>query len=279
MIFIFKRKNHSHLKKYCIFRLHFYTMEKRYKTLILDDDRLVTLLLENLITKKFEELEIVGIGSSVAESISLIEQNHPDLVFMDIGFPDGDGFSIIDQTEYKDYEVIFITSHDQFAMKAFEYSALHYLKKPIVPDEVFTAVERFTSSKNEDEVSLTLRKIKDSYIHDEPKLIIPSVDGLSIIKIKNIIRCEASDVYTIFYLNDHKKLVASKSLNNYESLLSDLNFVRIHSKHLINMRYLVQYIKGKGGYVIMEQGDELEVSVRKKMDFMNKLKDYARSLK
>jgi len=253
-------------------------MEKRYKTLVLDDDRQISLLLENLITKKIPKLDIVGIGDSVAKSLELIESTKPDLVFMDIGFPDGDGFSIIDQAKYSDYEVIFITSHDQFAMKAFEYSALHYLKKPIIPKDVFEAVDRFLDAKEEDSIALKLKKIKESLLHDEPKLIIPSSEGLHIVKINDIIRCEASDVYTYFHLLTGKTLIASKSLNNYEKLLSDINFVRIHSKHLINLRYVTQYIKGKGGYVVLEQGHEVEVSIRKKMDFMNKLKDYARNL-
>jgi len=253
-------------------------MEKKFKTLILDDDRQIRLLLENLIVKKIPDLELMGTADSVESSIKMIEKHHPDLVFMDIGFPDGDGFDIIDKSKYTDYEVIFISSHDQFAMKAFEYSAIHYLKKPIIPDEVFEAVGRYISSKTEDDVGSKLSKIKDALIHEEPKLIIPSSEGLHIIKINDIIRCEASDVYTIFFMKSDKKLVASKSLNNYEKLLSDINFVRIHSKHLINLRYIVQYVKGKGGYVIMENGNEVEVSVRKKMDFMNKLKDYARSL-
>jgi two-component system LytT family response regulator len=253
-------------------------MEKKIKTLILDDDRQVTLLLENLIKKMLTDLEIVGIGSSVAQSVELIEQTKPDLVFMDIGFPDGDGFQIIDRTEKIKYEVIFITSHDQFAMKAFEYSALHYLIKPIIPEDVIGAVNRYLEASKEEDVNLKISKIKDALIHEEPKLIIPSTEGLDIVKINDIVRCEASDVYTFFFLKNGKKLVASKSLNNYEKLLADINFVRIHSKHLINMRYIVQYVKGKGGYVILDNGDEAEVSVRKKVDFMNKLKDYARSL-
>lgn len=254
-------------------------MEKKFKTLILDDDKQIRILLEHLISKNIPELEIVGMAESVGSSIEMIEKTKPDLVFMDIGFPDGDGFSIIDKTNHMDYEVIFITSHDQFAMKAFEYSAIHYLKKPIQPKEVFDAVDRYVSTHSDDEVSLKITKIKDALIQDEPKLIIPSSEGLHIVKINNIVRCEASDVYTLFFMENGKKLIASKSLNNYEKLLSDINFIRIHSKHLINLRYLIQYVKGKGGYVIMENGNEVEVSVRKKMDFMNKLKDYARSLK
>ncbi len=254
-------------------------MKNIHKTLVLDDDRQVTLLLENLITKKLPKLELVGIGNSVKSGIELIEETKPDLVFMDIGFPDGDGFSIIDNCSYTDYEVIFISSHQEFAMKAFEYSAIHYLKKPINPEEVFEAVDRYIIQKDEDDLSIRLRKIESAILLDEPKLIIPSTEGLSIVKINEIMRCEASDVYTYFYLTSGKKMMASKTLNNYQKLLSDINFVRIHSKHLINLRYIKSYIKGKGGSVVMENGDELEVSVRKKMDFMNKLKDYARSIK
>jgi len=156
---------------------------------------------------------------------------------------------------------------------------VHYLKKPISTAEVSEALNRFQSSNDDSNLSAQISKIKDGLIEREPKLIVPTTDGLDIIKIRNIKRCEANDVYTIFHMIDGKKYMASKSLNNYEKLLDDMHFCRIHSKHLINMQYIVNYIKGKGGYVILEQGDEVEVSVRKKIDFMNRLKNYARSLK
>jgi len=252
---------------------------KRFKTLILDDDRQIRFILESIIKGNAPELEIKGSASTVVDSIKLIDKEKPDLVFLDIGFPDGDGFSIIDQCEYSDFEIIFITSHEEFALKAFEYSALHYLKKPIIPLDVLDAIKRFISLEEEAKDSFPISKLKSLLIHDEPKLIIPSTEGLNIIKINNIVRCEANDVYTYFYLISGDRVIASKSLNNYEKLLSDINFVRIHNKHLVNLRYIIKYNKGKGGSVIMENGKEIEVSVRKKMDFMNKLKDYARSLK
>ena len=251
----------------------------KYKTLVLDDDKQIRFILESIIKKNAPDLEYAGSANSVSDSIKLIEKEKPDLVFLDIGFPDGDGFSILDQSSYSDFEVIFITSFDEFALKAFEYSALHYLKKPIIPRDVLDAIQRFITLKEEENNILPFSKLKNLLIHDEPKLIIPTTEGLNIIKINNIIRCEANDVYTYFYLNSGKRIIASKSLNNYEKLLSDINFVRIHNKHLVNLRYIVKYNKGKGGSVIMENDKEIEVSVRKKMDFMNKLKDYARSLK
>ena len=254
-------------------------MPAEIKTLLLDDDLSILLLLENLLKKQFPNIQVIGKAKTVKDGIELIDTLKPDLIFLDIEFPDGDGFKILDSVSYTEFETIFISSHDQFAMKAFEYSALHYLKKPIVPSEVEEALCRLETESDTSSVNTQIAKIKDGLIHKEPKLIIPTTEGLDLIKIKEIKRCEASDVYTIFYMVDGKKYMASKSLNNYERLLSDINFFRIHSKHLINMQYIKQYIKGKGGYVILEQGDEVEVSVRKKMDFMNRLKDYARSLK
>jgi len=254
-------------------------MPAEIKTLLLDDDLSILLLLENLLKKQFPNIQVIGKAKTVKDGIELIDTLKPDLIFLDIEFPDGDGFKILDSVSYTEFETIFISSHDQFAMKAFEYSALHYLKKPIVPSEVEEALCRLETESDTSSVNTQIAKIKDGLIHKEPKLIIPTTEGLDLIKIKEIKRCEASDVYTIFYMVDGKKYMASKSLNNYERLLSDINFFRIHSKHLINMQYIKQYIKGKGGYVILEQGDEVEVSVRKKMDFMNHLKDYARSLK
>lgn len=254
-------------------------MPDKIKTLLIDDDLAILVLLENLLKNEFPAIQVIGKAKSVAEGIELIDTLKPDLIFLDIEFPDGDGFKILDTVSYNDFETIFISSHDQFAMKAFEYSALHYLKKPIVVPEVREALYRFNSGDDESNVSTQISKIKDGLIDREPKLIIPTTEGLDIIKIKNIKRCEASDVYTIFHMVDGKNYMASKSLNNYEKLLNDMHFFRIHSKHLVNMQYIVNYIKGKGGYVVLEQGDEVEVSVRKKMDFMNRLKNYARSLK
>ena len=251
----------------------------KYKTLVLDDDKQIRFILESIIKNNAPDLEYVGSANTVSSSIKLIEKEEPDLVFLDIGFPDGDGFSILDQSSYSDFEIIFITSFDEFALKAFEYSALHYLKKPIIPLDVLDAIKRFITLKREEKKILPISKLKSLLIHDEPKLIIPTTECLNVIKINNIIRCEANDVYTYFYLITDERIIASKSLNNYEKLLSDINFVRIHNKHLINLRYIIKYHKGKGGSVIMENGKEIEVSVRKKMDFMNKLKDYARSLK
>ncbi len=255
-------------------------MPKQIKTILLDDDQSILLILENLLKIQFPDIVVIGKAQTVNEGIELINYLKPDLIFLDIEFPDGDGFKILDTVSYTDFETIFISSHDQFAMKAFEYSALHYLRKPIVPNEVSEALSRLNLNDDDtSSVSLQISKIKDGLIDKEPKLIIPTTDGLDIIKINDIKRCEASDVYTIFHMVNGKKYMASKSLNNYEKLLKDLNFFRIHSKHLVNMQFIVQYLKGKGGYVVLEQGDELEVSVRKKMDFMNRLKDYARSLK
>lgn len=253
-------------------------MSDKIKTLLLDDDQQILLLLENLLQIQFPNIEVIGKGKTVLEGIELINNLKPDLIFLDIEFPDGDGFTILDSVSYTKFETIFISSHDQFAMKAFEYSALHYLKKPIIPAEVHDALSRLNVS-DDDLAPNQFAKTKDGLIAREPKLIIPTTEGLDLIKIKDIKRCEASDVYTIFHMVDGKKYMASKSLNNYEKLLDDMHFFRIHSKHLINMQFITQYIKGKGGYVVLEQGDELEVSVRKKMDFMNRLKDYARSLK
>lgn len=254
-------------------------MPAKIKTLLLDDDLVVLLLLENLLKNQFPNIEVIGKAKTVEEGVEQINTLQPDLIFLDIEFPDGDGFKILDSVSYTKFETIFISSHDQFAMKAFEYSALHYLKKPIVLEDVSQALDRLNLSEDPESGESIIRTKKSDFFEKEPKLIIPTTEGLDLIKIKDIKRCEASDVYTIFHMVDGKKYMASKSLNNYEKLLEDIHFFRIHSKHLINMEFIKQYIKGKGGYVILEQGDELEVSVRKKIDFMNRLKDYARSLK
>ncbi len=251
-------------------------MEEKIRTVLVDDDRTSMLTLESLLKKFFPAIQIVGKGATVAKAVTEINTTDPDLVFLDISLPDGEGFDVIEQTSGKKYEVIFITAYDQYAVKAFEFSALHYLVKPVSLDGLNDAISRFTELKTDEHLDDKINVLKDSLKHKNEKIIIPSSEGLNVIKLSDIMRLEADDVYTYFYLTDGKRLMASRPLNNYERILEDLPFSRIHAKHLVNLMYIKRYVKGKGGSVIMEDDTEVEVSVRKKSDFLAKLKNFAR---
>ncbi|MBM3404618.1 MAG: response regulator transcription factor [Bacteroidetes bacterium] len=250
-------------------------MSEVIHTVLIDDDRTVLLALKSLLEENFPEVEVMATASSVKDGIKVINKSKPDLVLLDISLPDGEGFEVFGKTEFNGYRVIFITAHDNYAIKAFELSALHYLVKPVGLKDLQVSIDRFRQSQGgnyADRVDV----LKEGLQNKIDKIIIPSFHGLNVVKLVDIIRMEADDVYTSFYLVGGKKLMASKPLNNYERLLIDMPFSRIHSKHLINLLYVKKYVKGKGGSVILDDGTEVNVSVRKKADFLQKLKNYAR---
>ena len=250
-------------------------MEELIKTVLIDDDKSSILALKTMLESHFPKVKIMGTGTTVAEGVSLIDTVHPELVFLDINMPDGEGFDVIEKVSFHGFQVIFITAFDKYAVRAFEFSALHYLVKPITHAGIKAAIERYKDNKDEN-INNKLTILKDTLKNKNEKIIIPSTDGLNIVNLGDIVRLEADDVYTMFYMTDGKRFVASKPLNNYERILEDLPFSRVHSKHLINLMYIKRYIKGKGGSVIMEDNTEVEVSVRKKADFIEKLKNFAR---
>lgn len=253
-------------------------MEEKIRTIIIDDERTNILTLKNLLVKYFPSVDIIATAKNVAEGVSVIDQHKPDLIFLDISMPDGDGFDLLSKVAFRSFEVIFSTAYDQYALKAFDYSAIHYLLKPIEYSELRKAINRYNEVKVRGNISARLSVLKDNRAYTYKKIIVPSNEGLNIVLIDDIIRLEASDTYTEFYLTDGRKLLASKTMNNFEKLLVDHQFSRIHAKHLVNLKFVQRYVKGKGGSVILDGGEELDVSVRKKNDFITELKDYAKSL-
>jgi two-component system LytT family response regulator len=252
-------------------------MENSVRTVLVDDDRSSLLSLQSLLEKHFPQVKIIGTAMTVKDAIDLIDSSKPEMVFLDVNLPDGEGFDVMENVVYRDFSVIFVTAFDKYALKAFEFSALHYIVKPATYDGLKKAFDRYQDSKEkEGNIDDRISVLRESLKGGQEKIIIPSSDGLNIVKIGDVVRLEADDVYTTFYLANGQKFVASKSMNNYEKVLEDLPFSRVHSKHLINLMYVKRYMKGKGGSVIMEDNSEVEVSVRKKADFLDKLKSFAR---
>jgi two-component system LytT family response regulator len=249
------------------------------KTLIIDDELKSQSTLHKLLEEYCSEVEVIGFAHNVKSGIEAIDSLKPDLVFLDISMPDGDGFEVLEKVENRDFEVVFTTAFNDYAIKAFQFSALHYLLKPINYMELQDAVNRYQNNHQEVDLNERIKILCDSLNNHHQKIILPTSNGLRIIELNQIIRCEADGSYTKFFLSDESVLMVSKVLSNFEEILPQEIFCRVHSKHLVNLNYISQYVKGRGGRIILSNKKEVEVSESKKKDFLKRLKYLAHSLK
>ena len=241
------------------------------KALVIDDEPKARGALRNLLTEFCEGVEVVGEGKDVKTGINAINELEPDLVFLDIAMPDGDGFEVLKAVDYDDFEVIFVTAYDDYAAKAFEFAALHYLLKPVNIEDLEAAVKRYADKYETNHKDERMEILESGLKRNFEKIALPTLDGINFVNLEDILRLEADGNYTNFYMRDGSKIVISKSLNKYEQLLEDSFFFRVHNKHMINLRCIKKYIKGKGGEVVLENDFSVDVSRRKKEDFLNKM--------
>lgn len=246
------------------------------KTIIIDDEPAAREKLQLLIEKYFpDKISVVAVCKTGEEGLEAITSSQPDLVFLDVEMPGMTGFDMLKRIPKIGFEVIFTTAHDHYAIKAIKFSALDYLLKPIdlefLQEAVNKAVEKRTSSNSGDRYRHFIDNIRESGKKME-NLSIPTSYGMVFVKVSDIIRCESSSNYTVFFLQNKDQVVATRTLKEYEELLDDHGFVRIHHSHLINSAFLKEYLKGAGGQVVMKDGTTLDVSRRKKDEVMEKLK-------
>ncbi len=253
-------------------------MTASINTIIVDDEPHCLSALKQLTQRYCPDIKVVDTAGSVKEAIESIEEYKPDLVFLDIRLPDGDGFNVLEQVNYKSFEVVFTTAYEEYAIRAFEFSAIHYLLKPIDKVNLMEAVERLNNLNQDiNGINQSLDVLKDSYNQNHKRIMLPSMEGFSIYEIENIIRCEADGCYTRIYIKDEEKpILVSNPIGTYERLFTDLPFCRIHSKHFINLKHVTKYLKSYGGFVVMEDGNEVKVSERKKAHLFEKMKSFAR---
>lgn len=244
------------------------------KTIVIEDEAKSRQMLAAMLERNCPQVSIVGLAQDVKEGVKLIKELKPELVFLDISMPDGSGFDLLEQVSGYNFELIFATASDQFAIKAIKYSACDYLLKPIDIDELKLAVDKVVQKKqslpNMANLQFLIQHLKRA---DEnfQKITLPTGNAYEIVNIKDIIRCEADGSYTVFYLSDKRKLMISFGLKHYEELLPENEFIRVHHHHLINMNHVVRFLKEDGGYAIMSDGSKIEISRRKKEAFMEKL--------
>ncbi len=248
------------------------------KALIIDDELKSQSTLHKLLERYCTGVEVIGFAHNVESGILAINNLKPNLVFLDISMPDGDGFEVLERVTNRDFEVVFTTAFNDFAIKAFQFAALHYLLKPINYIELQAAVDRYKENHQNIDLNEKIKILCDSLNNHHQKIILPTANGLRIIELSQILRCEADGSYTNFYLSDDTVLMVSKVLSNFEEILPPDIFCRVHSKHLVNLNFISQYIKGRGGRIIFTNGKEIDVSEGKKKVFLSRLKRLAHSL-
>jgi two-component system LytT family response regulator len=243
-----------------------------YTVIIVDDEKHCQDHLANLLKYYNNYLQIVATCNSVQEGITAIQKLKPDLLLLDIEIGHNTGFELLKAIKSPNISVIFTTGYDKFAVRAFKFSAIDYLLKPINSDEFDQAIQRFLSQQNENKRLSQIETLLTNLAQPKSipnKLVLPTSTGLIFVSINDIIRCQADVNYTTLFIQGAKKIVVSKPLKEYDDILADHNFFRIHQSHLINLAHIKSYQKGKGGTVIMADDSEVEVSTRRKEAFIS----------
>jgi len=246
------------------------------RAVIIDDEKASRDTLIGMLHRYCKNVEIVGQAKGYQSGLDEITKCKPDVIFLDIQMPDGSGFKLLEDLKEINFEIIFTTAYDQYAIKAIKYSALDYLLKPIVPDDLINSVDKAIQKKNSGRINKNIRIFLENITQKtEPKkIVLHTNERMHVIELDDIIRCESDGYYTWFHCKDAKPLLISTTLKENEELLNDKNFIRPHKSHLINTKYIKSFLKEDGGYVLMNDGSKIPVARRKRdyiIDLLNHL--------
>jgi two-component system, LytTR family, response regulator len=242
--------------------------------IIIDDEASARETLSGLIRSYTSDVRIVGEAFSVKSGLEAIQRTSPDVVFLDISMLPHSGFDLLEKLPEINFEIIFTTAYDRYALKAIKFSALDYLLKPIDPAELVTAVEKVKSSRNLHQRHNGMNLFNDLQKKDGlfNKIVLPCSSGLMVTELKDIIRCEGIKSYTAFFLTNNQQVVVCRKLKEFEEMLDGHGFLRIFQSHLINLNHIKRYIKGRGGQVEMTDNAVLPVSRERKNELIKSLK-------
>jgi two-component system LytT family response regulator len=241
------------------------------KAILIDDEQSGLNALQQKILQHCPQVHIIAVCDDPHKGLEAIEALQPNLVFLDIEMPVINGFTLLQQLTYKNFELIFVTAYDHYAIKAIRYSAIDYLVKPVEIDDLKKAVNRVIEKRNDTAPNNQLELLLENIMTEKMKfkrIAIPTAEGLQFIKIDDIIYLEASVNYTRFYLEKNLKYTVSKTLKDFEDMLPEHTFLRIHNSYIINKNCVEKYIRGEGGQVVLINGATLDVSKRKKTEFL-----------
>lgn len=246
------------------------------KAIIVDDEQHCIEALQTMLQKKCPEVTVLAGVKSVQEAKELVDELQPDLVFLDVEMPHQNGFELLKMYDKVNFEVIFTTAYEQYALKAIKFNALDYLLKPFSIKELQDALEKV---KEKQQARLKDQSVSPLEIfmqnmktlqQTHKKIALPTINGLVFMPVQKIVRCESTGNYTKIFFTDKKHLMVSRPLKEFEELLTDVDFFRVHNSHLINLQQMQSYIQGEGGFALMSDGTQVEVSRRRKADFLKK---------
>ncbi len=245
----------------------------KIRSIIIDDEEPGRFYLSELIKAYCPDVAIVGEANSVKSGIGLIDSEVPELVFLDIRMGDGTGFDVLDRVSPNhSFAVVFTTAFNDFAIRAIKRSAFDYLVKPVSKEELTSCIQRYKSvSQNETAFSESISQLRSQVKQD--KVALPTLEGLTFVETKNIVRFKADGSYTEVWLTDGKMIMLSKNLKEIESITEGAGFCRIHKSHVVNLRHIDRYNKTLGGTLEMSDGAILDVSRRRKREFLDLWKE------
>ncbi|UTW64502.1 response regulator transcription factor [bacterium SCSIO 12741] len=239
---------------------------------IIDDVEEARLALQQDLEDYLPDIELVGSADGVLTGIKLIKATQPDIVFLDIHMNDGDGFDLLEIADAESFHTIFTTASDAYAIKAFRFSAIDYLLKPIDPDELMTAVEKALEKQKNDQTPLDI--LKENLVDKPKKIALHTQEKIHIAELEEIVRCESNGNYTQFHFHDGQKLLVTRTLKVFDQMLADQNFYRVHQSHLINCDYIREFVKTEGGYLVMKDRSHVPISSRKKAEVIRMLDQF-----
>jgi two-component system, LytTR family, response regulator len=248
------------------------------KAVIIDDEQDAVDFIASITQEYCEDVEICGSANSAKEGVATIKKCNPDLVFLDVEMPHGNGFELLDAFPDKSFDVIFITAYNHYAIQAIKFSAVDYILKPINIEEFLEAVKkvkegRFVPKDRNLNYQTLLQNLKTSA---PSKLAIPTGEGMEFLNTHDIIRIEADRSYSWFFLKDGKKILVSRNLKEFQEMLDDKVFFRAHNSHLINLEYVKKYVRQFGGYIVMTDGSNVPISRTKKEIFLSKVSKFSK---
>ena len=238
------------------------------KAIVVEDEKTSRDILKNYLKKYCPNVSVLGEAENIDEALILIRNTDLDLVFLDVEMPYGNAFDLLDKVGDINFETVFVTAYNQYAVDALNAHASYYLMKPISIDELIKAVDYVTDIKTK-ENALQNTILTPKSITVEGKITIPQLDGFEVLNTSNILYCKADDNYTEIYLNNNKKKIVSKTLKYFEDALKQSGFIRVHKSYLVNVNEISKYMKGKGGSVVLSNGKEVMVSASKKSTLLS----------
>lgn len=248
---------------------------KKLTAILVDDMPIALEMLENDIVNNHPKINIIGKAKSVVEAAKLLQKKQPDILFLDIMLGDGTGFDILEISPDLKSKIIFITASDAFAIKAFKFAAIDYILKPYSDEDLAFSIEKAQRQIQPDKQQLNILQEALAAPNKTPsKISLHTSEKIIVVNIADIIRCKSDNNYTTFYFNDNSKILVSKTLKHYADMLKEVSFLRVHQTHLVNIKYIKEFIKSDGGYLILKDKSNIPVSVRKRNEVIATLKSY-----